>query len=465
MKWQISGGKGFLIIMPSDAGFALFLKRYKLDSIKRDTLKLHLACHYFDMNKYCRCDPNISTLLVYYNFDYDYHLMEPEYAFSNEGKLWKDPQWKILPSRFCSFLAHFTELVPKRDMRQNFLVEDLLEHFDDGTLGGASMFLDRGAECSCLLQDLHHLETSIPVPLKHILPQKFATPLLIQTLRKIDQLPTSTEASVRESTDTRIIELIPGLQDMRQKTLPQMYFEDCSVFRGTVGRVNPLFQHPEDAVMIIWKPGDYDHVYFMFMSQLYPRHEHFKIHDWSMIVFSRETTGAIKRRVLDSPAQGNVPPDGHDPIQPDQHGGDLLLEDVPIDDGSNDFLMMIINLITTLDQIQMMMMMMMMMMTMMMMMMMMIKNISSQMIMDHRQMMTWTCREYRTRGKRKSQVFLQHRFLILVFQSKRLLILEKMTILHKDLIKLLSLNQSEFKGNRDRFLMTQLMLYQRQRPR
>ena len=60
-------------------------------------------------------------------------------------------------------------------MRQNFLVEDLLEHFDDGILCGASMLLERGAECSCLLQDLHHVETSIPVPLKHILPQKFTT--------------------------------------------------------------------------------------------------------------------------------------------------------------------------------------------------------------------------------------------------------------------------------------------------
>ena len=156
-------------------------------------------------------------------------------------------------------------------------------------------FLDGGAECSYLLQDLHHVETSIPVPLKHILPQKFTTALLVRTLRKIDQLPMSTEASVRESTDSRIIELIPGLQDIRQKTLPQMYFEDCSVFRGTYGRVNPLFQHPEDDVMIIWRPGDYDHVYFMFMSQLYPHHEHFKIHDWRMIVFSREATGAIKR--------------------------------------------------------------------------------------------------------------------------------------------------------------------------
>ena len=241
------------------------------------------------MSNYCRCDPSISELRVHYNYVDDFELREPKYAFKSEGKLWKDPQWKILPTRFCDILAHFTELVPRRDMRQNFLVEDLLEHYDDGVLCAASMFLDRGAECSCLLQDLHHVETSIPVPLKHILPQRFTTPLLVQTLRKVDQLPRSTEASVRESTDKRIIELIPGLKDIRQKTLPQMYFDDCSVFRGTYGRVNPLFQHPEDAVLIIWKPGEYDRVYFMFVSQLYPHHEQFKIHDWSMIVFSRET--------------------------------------------------------------------------------------------------------------------------------------------------------------------------------
>jgi len=70
------------------------------------------------------------------------------------------------------------------------------------------------------------------------------------------------------------------------------------VFRGTYGRVNPLFQHPEAAVLLIWKPGDYDHVYLMFVSQLYPHHEQFHIHEWSMIVFSREMTGAIKRGEL-----------------------------------------------------------------------------------------------------------------------------------------------------------------------
>ena len=326
------------MITPPDSGFAHSMKRNRLDSRKKDTLKLYLGCLNIDMTKYCRCDPSIKALCAFYNHDYDFELMEPGYAFTREGKLWTDPQWKVLPSRLRSFLAHFTELVPMRDMRQNFLVEDLLEHFDDGALCGASMFLDCGAECSCLLQDLHHVETSIPVPLKHILPQKFTAPLLVQTLRKIDQLPMSTEASVRESTDYRIIELIPGLQDIRQNTLPQMYFEDCSVFRGTFGRANPLFQHPEEAVILIWKPGGYDHVYFMFMSQLYSHHEHFKIHDWSMIVFSLETTVAIKRRVNDLPAHGNVPPDQDTPMYPGQHDDDLPPEDIPIGDEPDDFL-------------------------------------------------------------------------------------------------------------------------------
>ena len=45
----------------------------------------------------------------------------------------------------------------------------------------------------------------------------------------------------------------------------------------------------------------------------------------------------------------------------------------------------------------------------------------------------------------------------------RLLILDKMMILHQDLILLL--NQFEFKGNRDRFLLILLVPYQRQRLR
>ena len=120
----------------------------------------------------------------------------------------------------------------------------------------------------------------------------------------IDSLPVGTEVSVRKSTNEKIVELIPGLQDIRQKTLPRMYFEACSIFRGTYGRVNPLFSHPEDAVVIIWKPGEYGKIYFRFMSQLYPHYKEFHVPNWSMIVYSTETTGAIRRRVENPPGTG-----------------------------------------------------------------------------------------------------------------------------------------------------------------
>ena len=94
----------------------------------------------------------------------------------------------------------------------------------------------------------------------------------------------------------------------------------------------------------------------------------------------------------------------------------------------------------------------------------MIMSTSFQMTMDHHLVMTyWTCQEFRTRGKHMTQVHHPLRILILMFQSKKLLILDKVMIPHQDLIQLL--NQSEFKENRDRFLLVQLMLYQRQRPR
>ena len=157
MKWQLDREKGFSVITPPDSGFAKFLTWKKH---QKDRIKYHIGCIHVDMTNYCcRCDPSIKDLRVYYSYENDVELMEPQHAFSREGKLWTDPQWKILPSRLCSFIAHFTQLVPWEDMRQNFLFEDLLNYYDDGAWCGASMFLDRGAECSCLLQDLHHVET------------------------------------------------------------------------------------------------------------------------------------------------------------------------------------------------------------------------------------------------------------------------------------------------------------------
>ena len=76
----------------------------------------------------------------------------------------------------------------------------------------------------------------------------------------------------------------------------------------------------------------------MFVSQLYPHHEQFHIHDWSIIVLSRDMTGAIRRRVVDPPTHESAPPNDDDPIHPVQHGDvppnnddDMLSGDEPED--------------------------------------------------------------------------------------------------------------------------------------
>ena len=95
MRWQIDRKKGLLVILPPDSGFVPFLKRCKLNLRKwdikgKDQIKLHLANLHVDMTTYCRCDPSISELLVYFNYDDDFELMEPGYAFNKEGKLWME---------------------------------------------------------------------------------------------------------------------------------------------------------------------------------------------------------------------------------------------------------------------------------------------------------------------------------------------------------------------------------------
>ena len=113
----------------------------------------------------------------------------------------------------------------------------------------------------------------------------------------VDALPQRSEFDVTTSSDSRIVSLIPGLKEIRRRTLPQMYFKRCKVHRGTFGRVHPPFNSEDDAVLIMWKPGKYQQVFFMFVSQLSPHHEQFLIDHWSMIVFEAETTGAVKRVV------------------------------------------------------------------------------------------------------------------------------------------------------------------------
>ena len=329
--WQCKRKKQFIVTCPEQSYFSQFLDQKRWHKV----LNANLCWERVDVQHFCNCKDEIKDMKVYHSYD-DYYQdislfghLRNKGCFKHEA-LWNDPDWKYLPSRFIAALMQGFPGLSKSyvtDKRQEFLLEDILEDFDNGLLCGTCMHHDRHGDHSLLLRDLDTRNVDIPVPLRHILPQKFSTPSLVSTLRMIDSLPVGTEVSVRESTNEKIVELIPGLQNIRQKTLPQMYFEACSVFRGTYGRVNPLFSHPEDAVMIIWKPGEYGNIYFMFMSQLYPHYKEFHVHNWSMIVYSTETTGAIRRRVDNPPVTGGqIPPhapvevDGHDPIHPDDHG-------------------------------------------------------------------------------------------------------------------------------------------------
>ena len=92
-------------------------------------------------------------------------------------------------------------------------------------------------------------------------------------------------------------------------------------------------------MLLVWKPGDYDNVYFMFVSQLYPHHDLFQIHEWSMIVYSRELSGALRRPVEEPPRLDTNPPDVDD-AHTDQHGHippeEPDEENVPIDPDDND---------------------------------------------------------------------------------------------------------------------------------
>ena len=331
ITWQCKRNKKFIVTCPEGSYFSLFLDQKRWHKI----LSKHLCWERVDLQHFCNCEDEIRDMIVYHSYDdYQHDISWFEFLtkkkfFSHEA-CWKDPHWKALPARFLAGLIRATPEVSRSyvaDKRQEFLLEDILEDFDQGLLCGTCMHHDRYDEHSLLLRDLDVRNDDIPVPLRHILPQKFSTPSLVSTLRMIEALPLGTEVSVRESTNEKIVALIPGLQNIRRMTLPQMYFESCSIFCGTYGRVNPLFSLPEDSVILLWNPGSHHRIFFMFMSQLYPHYKEFQVNKWNIIAFSTETSGAIRRTTVGPPVNNEVVPphppvgaDGNDPIHPDDHG-------------------------------------------------------------------------------------------------------------------------------------------------
>ena len=331
ITWQCKRNKKFIVTCPEGSYFSLFLDQKRWHKI----LSKHLCWERVDLQHFCNSEDEIRDMIVYHSYDdYQHDIswfenLTKKKFFSHEV-CWKDPHWKALPARFLAGLIRATPEVSRSyvaDKRQEFLLEDILEDFDQGLLCGTCMHHDRYDEHSLLLRDLDVRNDDIPVPLRHILPQKFSTPSLVSTLRMIEALPLGTEVSVRESTNEKIVALIPGLQNIRRMTLPQMYFESCSIFCGTYGRVNPRFSLPEDSVILLWNPGSHHRIFFMLMSQLYPHYKEFQVNKWNIIAFSTETSGAIRRTTVGPPVNNEVVPphppvgaDGNDPIHPDDHG-------------------------------------------------------------------------------------------------------------------------------------------------
>ena len=116
-----------------------------------------------------------------------------------------------------------------------------------------------------------------------------------------------------------------------------MEFEFCNVYRGTFGKTLPLLQRHPDAVVILWNPNDYDHVFFVTLSQLIPCLKQMRADHWSMIVFWSESTVT---RPLNSPNVGldytdepvPLPPPSAPPPQ-DGAGND---DDIPGPSGYQD---------------------------------------------------------------------------------------------------------------------------------
>ena len=114
------------------------------------------------------------------------------------------------------------------------------------------------------------------------------TSSLVQALSEIDRLLPGTEMEIHTSTSKQALSPKPSLKSARVLTLPHMELEFCNVYRGTLGKTLPLLQRHPDAVVILWNPNDYDHVFFVTPSQLIPCLKQMNADHWSMIVFWSE---------------------------------------------------------------------------------------------------------------------------------------------------------------------------------
>ena len=180
----------------------------------------------------------------------------------------------------------------RSDQRQSYLLEDIFEDFEDGTLCALCLRSERNSEALPVLPSKeeysmlsNNSKGKLPDPLRFVAPQRFVTSSLVQTLNYIDNLLPGTELEVHTTSSPDVAALRPLLKGVRVLTLPYLEFEYCNVYRGTYGKTLPLIHRHPDAVVILWNKGDHDHAFFLTMSQLLPCLKDMQATNWSLIVF------------------------------------------------------------------------------------------------------------------------------------------------------------------------------------
>ena len=179
------------------------------------------------------------------------------------------------------------------DHRQECLFEDLLEDFDDGSLCALSLRSDRNYDALSAIptkEEFSALKTDkgkLPKSLQFVSPQRFVTSALVQALGEIDKPLPGTEMEIHTSTSKQALSLKPSLKSVRVLTLPHMELESEHLAR--------LFHCCKDILMrlfLLWNPNDYDHVFFVTLSQRIPCCKQMKADHWSMIVVWDEGSGS-----------------------------------------------------------------------------------------------------------------------------------------------------------------------------
>ena len=246
-----------------------------------------------------------------------YSFHSEDFSFSKDPKVWSLTLKSNLPEgtfgrlhsldRFTGvdmpvdprFVVLMTSCLSDQcvsDHRQECLFEDLLEDFDDGSLCALSLRSDRNYDALSAIPTKEEFSAlgvdkgKLPKSLQFVSPQRFVTSSLVQALSEIDRLLPGTEMEIHTSTSKQALSLKPSLKSVRVLTLPHMEFEFCNVYRGTFGKTLPLLQRHPDAVVVLWNPNDYDHVFFVTLSQLIPCLKQMNADHWSMIVFWSEAS-------------------------------------------------------------------------------------------------------------------------------------------------------------------------------